>query len=362
VFWFYLSYVRSDNEGPYLQKFYRDLAAEVSALAATPLEESGFFDQEKPQFGDSWPDTTRDALASARVLVPLFSPRYFMSEYATKEFQIFNSRVERYTDTLPTGQARPQLIMPVLWVPARSQEVLPEPFQLLQYNPSSLGEAYAHEGLLYILKLRRYANDYQRFLRAFADRLVAEAGRHALPRLDTVPRLDEVPPLTTVRPGEPRTPPPTGVFISYRRQETAPYARLLFEALSGRVGPERVFMDVDSIELGVDFTDEIEEALAVCKILLALIGPQWVTITDAEGRRRLEDPDDIVFLEIKAALDRNLRVIPILVDGTLMPNRQQLPGSLAPFARRNGLELSSGARYNSDIGRLLKAVERILSS
>jgi hypothetical protein len=89
-------------------------------------------------------------------------------------------------------------------------------------------------------------------------------------------------------------------------------------------------------------------------------GPRWLTIADANGQPRLEDPDDTVRLEIEAALARNIRVIPVLVDNTLMPQRQQLPESLAPLSRRNALELSYN-RYGYDLGRLLEAVERVLS-
>jgi tetratricopeptide (TPR) repeat protein len=118
-------------------------------------------------------------------------------------------------------------------------------------------------------------------------------------------------------------------------------------------------MDVDSIEVGVDFAEAIQQAVASCEVLLALVGPQWLTITDANGQRRLEDPDDTVRLEIEAALARNIRVIPVLVDNTLMPQRQQLPESLAPLSRRNALELSYN-RYGYDLERLLEAVGRVL--
>jgi tetratricopeptide (TPR) repeat protein len=158
---------------------------------------------------------------------------------------------------------------------------------------------------------------------------------------------------------DPVTPAVGGVFISYRRQETAPYARLLREELRRHLGAEQVFMDVDSIEVGVDFAEAIQQAVASCEVLLALVGPQWLTVTDANGRRRLEDPDDTVRLEIEAALARNIRVIPVLVDNTSMPQRQQLPESLAPLSRRNALELTYN-RYGYDLERLLEAVGRVL--
>jgi tetratricopeptide (TPR) repeat protein len=149
------------------------------------------------------------------------------------------------------------------------------------------------------------------------------------------------------------------VFISYRRQETGPYARLLRQELGRRLGTEQVFMDVDSIAVGVDFAEAIQRAVDACEVLLALVGPQWLTITDAEGQRRLDDPDDTVRLEIEAALARNILVIPVLVDNTPMPRRQQLPNGLVSLARRNALELTYN-RYEYDLGRLLAAVEKVV--
>jgi len=109
------------------------------------------------------------------------------------------------------------------------------------------------------------------------------------------------------------------IFISYRREETAYPAGWLFDRLAERFGPKQVFKDVDSIELGDDFVQMITRAVGSCDVLLALIGDQWLTITDVHGRRRLDDPDDFVRLEIEAALTRNVRIIPILVDGANMP-------------------------------------------
>src|SRR6266516_14124 len=110
-----------------------------------------------------------------------------------------------------------------------------------------------------------------------------------------------------------------GIFLSYRRQEGSDFAGRLADRLAGRFGEGQVFFDVDAIEPGVDFAEEISRAVAACQVLLAIIGLDWLTTTDERGRRRLDDPDDIVRLEIEAALACGVRVIPILVEGAVMP-------------------------------------------
>jgi len=150
------------------------------------------------------------------------------------------------------------------------------------------------------------------------------------------------------------------IFISYRREETAYPAGWLFDRLAGRYGDGQVFKDVDSIQLGDDFVEVITRAVGLCDVLLVLIGNEWLTITDAHGRRRLDNPDDFVRLEIEAALTRNVRVIPILVDEARMPRADELPDSLARLVRRQALDLSP-ARFDFDTGRLLKVLDRTLA-
>src|SRR5215468_9038498 len=115
-----------------------------------------------------------------------------------------------------------------------------------------------------------------------------------------------------------------GIFVSYRRQETSHLAGRLSDRLADRFGEGQVFMDVDAIEPGVDFAEEISRAVAACQVLLAVIGPNWLTATDERGRRRLDNPDDLVRLEVEAALARGVLVIPILVEGAVMPGREDL--------------------------------------
>jgi TIR domain len=158
------------------------------------------------------------------------------------------------------------------------------------------------------------------------------------------------------------TPPATlgRIFISYRREETAYPAGWLYDRLAAHFGGGQVFKDVDSIQLGDDFVEVITRAVGSCDVLLALIGDAWLTVTDAHGRRRLDDLDDFVRLEIEAALSRRVRVIPVLVDGARMPHADELPDSLAALVRRQALELSP-ARFDFDTSRLLKVLDRTLA-
>jgi hypothetical protein len=152
-----------------------------------------------------------------------------------------------------------------------------------------------------------------------------------------------------------------GIFLSYRREDAAPYARLLQFQLRERIPDAPVFLDLDSIEPGLDFAEVIREALDSCTVLVALIGRQWVTLADEEGRRRLDNPDDYVCFEVQAALERGVRVIPVLVDGARPLRAQQLPAELQKLARLNALDLSYG-RYEYDADRLVNLLQRLLAA
>jgi TIR domain len=147
------------------------------------------------------------------------------------------------------------------------------------------------------------------------------------------------------------------VFISYRRKEASGMAGRLYDRLAARFGDDQVFMDVDNIALGVDFAEVIAQAVSTSRVLLAVIGPSWLTATDQDGRRRLEDPNDLVRLEIAAALERDIRVIPILVEDAVMPRRQELPENLAELADRQALRVRHES-FRSDTDQLLAAIER----
>ena len=155
-------------------------------------------------------------------------------------------------------------------------------------------------------------------------------------------------------------PRPGGIFISYRRSDAGPYARLLKVQLRTHLPDTPVFMDLDSIEAGTDFEEAIKNGVDSSRVLIALIGPKWLSLCDEDGRRRLDHPDDYVRLEIRSALERAVRVIPVLVDGAKMPKRHQLPDDLCKLARLNALEMSYD-RYEYDESRLIAITQKVLA-
>jgi TIR domain len=151
------------------------------------------------------------------------------------------------------------------------------------------------------------------------------------------------------------------IFLSYRRTDAQHIAGRLFDRLESRFGAGNVFMDVDSIEPGLDYGEVIDKAVGSCDVLLAVIGNGWLGAVDEYDRRRLDDPDDLIVLEIATALNRDIRVIPVLIDGAAPPRRNDLPEVLAPLARRQAVRLDH-ASFNAAMTTLLTALERVLAN
>jgi hypothetical protein len=149
-----------------------------------------------------------------------------------------------------------------------------------------------------------------------------------------------------------------GIFISYRREDSIAYAGRLYDRLSAQFGEEQVFMDVDTIEPGSDFVEVITQKVGSCEALVAVIGREWLNARDEEGRRRLDNPKDLVRLEIAAALERNVRVIPVLVGGAHIPRSQDLPEALAALLRRHAMEITDVA-FNQGVTRLVQSLGKV---
>jgi hypothetical protein len=150
-----------------------------------------------------------------------------------------------------------------------------------------------------------------------------------------------------------------GIFINYRREDSAPYAGRLYDFLRRAFPNNKVFMDIDAIDPGEDFVEAINRTLTVSPVVIVVIGPNWTTIADGAGNRRLDNPDDYVVRELRAALETSARVIPVLVGGAHMPRTDTLPSNLQPLARRNALEISD-TRFVTDAERLTGAISRVI--
>jgi hypothetical protein len=169
-----------------------------------------------------------------------------------------------------------------------------------------------------------------------------------------------MPPAQTVMPPTPDawTPgpsvgvPPRRVFISYRRDDSATIVGRIADRLVRDLGEGNVFKDVDNIPFGVDFVEHLDREVRKCTVLFAVIGRQWLQ-PQADGRRRLDDPNDFVRIEIGSALRRQIPVVPLLVDGASMPRADDLPEDLKPLARRNGIEIRHDPDFHNDMTRLL---------
>ena len=149
------------------------------------------------------------------------------------------------------------------------------------------------------------------------------------------------------------------IFINYRRDDSGGYAGRIYDRLATHFDRDFIFMDIDQIEPGEDFYDVIDEKLKSVDVAVVLIGKYWLDITDTTGQRRLDNPDDWVRLEIATLLERNIRVIPILLSGAVMPKSTQLPECLMPLARRHAYEISHN-RFHADVDKLIQALEKYI--
>ena len=147
-----------------------------------------------------------------------------------------------------------------------------------------------------------------------------------------------------------------GIFISYRRDDSGLYARSLRDTLSHHFGAQQVFRDRDSINPGERFHRIVDRELSSCDALLALIGPTWLAVEDGLGQRRLDDPDDLVRLEIATVLARgdDVLVIPVLVGTALMPSAADLPKPLAALAERHAFPITDDDSWGERVARLTR--------
>lgn len=149
--------------------------------------------------------------------------------------------------------------------------------------------------------------------------------------------------------------PGKNIFISYREKDSAGEAGRLVDSLKEHFVNDQIFMDIDKIEPGVDFTDAISNSLESCDVMLAIIGPRWMG--DTKQMSRIKNDGDWVRLEIATALARNIRVVPVLVDGADLPTSEELPDDLQPLLKRQAYEISN-KRWRYDTQQLIDFLEK----
>ena len=152
------------------------------------------------------------------------------------------------------------------------------------------------------------------------------------------------------------------IFISYRREDSIYVTGQIYDCLAQTFGSSSIFRDMDGIQLGVDFRKRIDEEVGQCQVLLAVIGKDWLRATNEHGKRRLDDPQDFVRIEIESALQRNIPVIPLLVRSARMPSPGELPESLKEFSYRNGTQVRPDPDFKNDMERLIEELENYLGT
>ena len=149
------------------------------------------------------------------------------------------------------------------------------------------------------------------------------------------------------------------IFISYRRSDSKYVVDRIRDRLISAYGKEQVFRDIESIPLGQDFTEVLDRETKGCTVMLVVIGPQWLNITDAQGNRRLFETGDFTRIEVETGLNRKeILVIPVLVKDATMPSSQELPPTLESLSRRNAINIRNDPDFENDIQRLILGINQ----
>jgi hypothetical protein len=147
------------------------------------------------------------------------------------------------------------------------------------------------------------------------------------------------------------------IAVSYRRADSQAITGRLHDRLVAHYGDESVFMDIDSIPLGVNFRTHIKAQLAETHVMLLMIGKGWVGAR-AGATARIFDSDDPCRQEVELAFAQQLLVVPVLVDGASMPKRSELPESLTELPSLNAAQLTSGVNFHSQVDHLIRSLDR----
>jgi hypothetical protein len=150
------------------------------------------------------------------------------------------------------------------------------------------------------------------------------------------------------------------IFISYRRNDSLESTGRIYDRLVQRFGCDSVFRDIDSIPLGLPFPSVLRDTLARTDVVLAVIGPSWLSATLGDGRRRIDDPDDFVRLEIDTTLKNGLPLIPVTVGNACLPKPPELPDAIRGLVLQNGVAVRPDPDFHHDMDRLISRLERVL--
>jgi FxsC-like protein len=183
----FVSYSRADRQDAYVQQFINDLRRDLSLALAVPPDKAVFFDTDSIQMATEWEPSIRNALSTTKVCVSLCSPNYFHNGFCGREYKVFLDRRSDYLSNNPGKECN--IIFPLVWIP--TEDPMPQAISRFQYTHPTLPPTYAEEGLLYLMKLNKYADEYREFLRAFIRKIVA-AQKIALPDLANLPSLSSV--------------------------------------------------------------------------------------------------------------------------------------------------------------------------
>ena len=149
------------------------------------------------------------------------------------------------------------------------------------------------------------------------------------------------------------------IFISYRRDDSEQAASRLADDLRRHFAYEQIFQDFSSIDPGADFVEAVQRGLDTCAAVIVVIGPNWLSVVDRDGRRRIDVPDDWVRHEVGESLRRpGVRVFPVLVGGADMPVVSELPIELQLLTRRQAFPLTV-RHWPKDVAELVEHLRRV---
>lgn len=150
------------------------------------------------------------------------------------------------------------------------------------------------------------------------------------------------------------------IFLSYRRSDSDDIAGRIYDRLVAHFDKGSIFFDVDTIPLGIDFREFLQGEVQQCQVLVAIIGPTWLSAIGDDGHRRLDSTADWVRIELETALVRQIPIIPLLVRGARLPKATELPTSLQNLAYRNAATARAGRDFHTDMNVLIRGIETLV--